>query len=351
MNSANDKLKQFVKPQFDPKTVQLLGTIAFIFLVMSILLPGRFATIRNLTSMGFQFPEFGLLCIGIAMTIITAGADLSIVAIANLSAVVNAIILIQRMPVDAPPATVAMYLALCVVMTLLIGIVCGCINGFLVGKLNVFPILATLGTQNLFAGMAIILTGGIGVYGRVPRTLTYLGSGTIFGIIPVPLVFFLVFLAIVYTLIHKTPYGLKTQWFGANRIATFFSGIDNVRTVFTTYLFSAIIGSFAGFLILARTASAKGDYGVTLVLQCLLVAVLGGVSPLGGKGNIFNVFLAVFSIQLIETGFNFMRISSYVRASTYGGLLIVSMVLEYVINKLKERREIKASMIYEEKTS
>jgi simple sugar transport system permease protein len=343
-----NRLKSFVKPQIDPKTAQLLGIIAVIFIWMSILLPGRFATVRNITAMGFQFPEVGLLSIGIAMTMITAGADLSIVAVANLSAVVNAMILIQRMPQNADSSTIALYLFFCVVMTLLIGIVCGCINGFLIGKLKVFPILATLGTQNLFAGMAIILTGGIGVFGPVPRTLTFIGSGLILDTVPVPFVFFLVFLIIVYTLIHKTPYGLKTQWFGANRKASFYSGIDNAKTVFTTYLFSAIIGSCTGFLILARTASAKGDYGVTLVLQCLLVSVLGGVSPLGGKGNILNVFLAVISLQLIDTGFNFMRISTYVRASTYGGLLIISMVLEYALNKYRERRMIKASMLKEQ---
>ncbi|MDR7869295.1 MAG: ABC transporter permease [Tissierellaceae bacterium] len=312
---------------------------------MSVLNPGKYATMNNLMSMCFQFPEMGLLTIGIAITMITAGADLSIVSIANLTATVNGIILIQLMPEDASGSSVVVYMILCIFATVIIGILCGSLNGLLIGKLSIFPILATLGTQNLFTGISMILTRGVGVFGTVPAALTFIGSGRILGILPVPLILFLVALLLVYTLIHRTPYGMKTQWFGANRKASFYAGIDNVKTVFKTYLFSALLGSVTGFLILARTASAKADYGSTLVLQALLASVLGGISPLGGKGNILNVFLSIISLQLLDSGFNFLRISSFVRASTYGGLLIVSIVIEYIINKYQMKREAKRAIM------
>ncbi len=331
------KIKETI--EFDDKSYQLIGILLIILIIMTILIPGRFATINNLIAMCYQFPEIGLFSIGIAITMIIGGADLSIVSIANLSAVISGIIIIQKMPSNANSELAIKYILISLLTTLLIGIISGFINGYIIGYMKVFPILVTLGTQNLYFGIAVILTGGIGVYGTVPELLYFIGSGKLFNIIPVPLAYFTIFFLITYILIHKTPYGIKAQLYGSNKIASYYSGIDNKKVVLKTYILSSIIGSFTGFLILARTSSAKGDYGITLVLQALLVSVLGGVSPLGGKGNLINVLLAVLSLQLIDTGFNFMRISPYVRASTYGGMLIISIAIEYLIKKYKEKIE------------
>lgn len=331
-------------PKFSQTTAQLIGINMVIFVIMALLKPDKFVTAFNFQSMSFQFPEHGLLTIGVAITMITAGADLSIVAVANLVATVNGIILLEVMPKDAPPSTVIMYIGICVAAALLIGLICGAINGLLVAKLEIFPILATLGTMNLYTGISMVLTEGQGVFGIFPEELVYIGSGKVFGIVPVPLVIFTVMLFIVYVLIHKTSYGLKTQWFGSNRKASFYSGIDNVKTVFKTYVFASLLGAAAGILILARTNSAKADYGSSYVLQAMLASVLGGVSPHGGKGNMFNVFLAIIALQLLDSGFNFLRISSFVRSSTYGALLIIGILVEYIINRRQQQKLVKQAL-------
>lgn len=327
-------------PRINANTMQLLCICLVIFAVFSFLKPSRFPTLRNLESMCFQMPEPGLFTLGIAITMLTAGADLSIVAVANLVATLCGLMLLNVMPQDAAGAEAVMYVALCFVIAVGVGLICGCLNGLLVANLGIFPILATLGTQNLYTGISTALTKGQGVFGTFPDALIYLGSGKLFGLIPMPLVIFLLVLALVTVIIHCTPHGLKTQWFGSNRKASFYCGIDNVRTVFTTYVMSSIIGALTGILILARTNTAKYDYGTSYVLQAMLASVLAGVSPLGGKGYIPNILLSVLSIQMLDSGFNFLRVSSFVRSSTYGILLIVSIALEYLREKLKRRRDV-----------
>lgn len=322
-------------------TKQLLCINLIIFAVFSILRPARFPTAFNFESMCFQFPEPGLFTLGIAITMLTAGADLSIVAVANLVATIDGMILLQVMPQGADGGTVALYMALCVVVAIVIGLICGSLNGFLVAKLGIFPILATLGTQNLYTGISTVLTKGQGVFGTFPEALSFIGGGKLFGLIPMPLVLFAAALAVVTMVIHCSPHGLKTQWFGSNRRASFYCGIDNVKTVFTTYVMASLLGALAGILILARTNSAKYDYGTSYVLQAMLASVLAGVSPLGGKGYILDILLSVFGIQMLDSGFNFLRVSSFVRTSTYGILLIISVAVEYASGRLKMRKDIK----------
>lgn len=322
-------------------TKQLLCINLIIFAFFSILRPTRFPTALNFESMCFQFPEPGLFTLGIGITMLTAGADLSIVAVANLVATVNGILLLQVMPADAAPMTVGLFIGLCFLVAVVIGLLCGCLNGFLVAKLGIFPILATLGTQNLFTGISTVLTKGQGVFGTFPDALIFMGSGKLFGFIPMPLLLFLIILAIITVIIHYTPHGLKTQWFGSNRRASFYCGINNVRTVFTTYVIASLIGAITGILILARTNSAKYDYGTSYVLQAMLASVLAGISPLGGKGYILNILLSVFSIQMLDSGFNFLRVSSFVRSSTYGLLLIISVAVEYFNVQLKKSKDVK----------
>jgi simple sugar transport system permease protein len=317
-------------------TIQLLIMCGIIFVIMSALRPDRFLSIDNFQSMAFQLAEPGLFTIGMAITMIACGIDLSIVSTANLVAIVNAFLLVRYLPKEASALETMAFVLLCIVLSVVIGAACGAINGFLVARLRILPILVTLGTMNLYMGLGVVLSEGRGIFG-FPEELLFIGNGSVLGI-PVPLLIFLTALVLLFTLIHRTPFGLKVMLYGTNQKAAFFSGINTERTVFRIYVIAGILGGIAGLLIMARTNSAKADYGTTYVLQTLLASVLGGVSPLGGRGNIFNVFLALLGLQLLNSGFNFMRISSFVSESTYGALLIAVILIGYVVEKKKQNK-------------
>ena len=133
------------------------------------MMPTRFPTLRNLESMSFQFPEPGLFTLGIAITCSPPAPDLSIVAAANLVATLCGMMLLNVMPQDASASTALLYVLLCFGIALVVGLLCGFLNGILVAKLGIFPILATLGTQNLYTGISSALTKGQGVFGTFRR--------------------------------------------------------------------------------------------------------------------------------------------------------------------------------------
>jgi len=120
---------------------------------------------------------------------------------------------------------------------------------------------------------------------------------------------------------------------GSNSKASWFSGIDNVRVTLTTYMLSGVVAGLCGIVIMARSNSAKADYGVSYVFQALLTCVLAGISPLGGRGKVYNVLLSLVALQILSTGFNMLRVSPLIRDSIFGFLLVISILLDFISEK------------------
>ena len=139
-----------------------LAIIAVIvFALMGVLSPERFLSAQNLTSMAFQFPEFAILALAMTLAMMTGGIDLSVVGIANLSAVIAALILTEFADPNLSIQASLLFLGFALGVSLLIGAVAGLLNGTLVAFLGLPPILATLGSGLVFTGLAIALTGGL----------------------------------------------------------------------------------------------------------------------------------------------------------------------------------------------
>ncbi len=245
----------------DRKTLQLIGISVVLFVVMVILRGDRFLRAANIDSMLFQLVEPGLFAMCIAIAYLSKGIDLSIVTTANLVGIVCGIIL--RLYAAPDGSNAALLIVLCVFVALIIGALCGLLNGLLIAKLGIFPILVTLGTQNVFMGIGMILTQGR-AEGNFPQALLDFGNAHIIGV-PLLTVLFLILFAALCVVVHKTPYGRKLQWMGANSKAAWFTGIDNTRVTLTTYVISGVLAALAGIVIMARTNSAKADYGVSYV--------------------------------------------------------------------------------------
>src|SRR4051812_43231480 len=178
-----------------------LLTVA-IFLVMSALDPSTFLSFGNLSSMAFQFPEFAILSLAMMLAMMTGGIDLSIVGIANLSAVVAALILASLAGPAATGLHAASAIALAAAAAIGIGAVMGLLNGVAIGFFGLPPILASLGSGLVFTGLAVAITGGSAVLG-FPPAFAFLGNGSVLGI-PVPLVVVLVLGLGVWFLLERT---------------------------------------------------------------------------------------------------------------------------------------------------
>jgi len=323
------------KNLFSNRKAQLISACLIIFIMMAVGRPSTFLTLTNFQSMMVQISDVGIFALAMAITMIAAGVNLSIINLGNLVAVINAVLLKSMVTERTSASSIYLILLLCLGISLTVGYIAGVINSFLIANLKIPEILATLGTMNIFLGTAMIITNGQGIIG-FPQQLLDFGSNNILGI-PIPFLVFLIVAIILYIIIQKTPFGTQLKLFGLNRQASYFSGINNKKVIYKTYIISCMVASISGLMIMARTNSATVDYGATLILITLLIGVLSGIDPAGGTGDVLNIFLALLVMQLLNSGLNLLRVSSFIREMTPAALLVVIVSLEHYLHARSER--------------
>ena len=321
MNGLTKRLR------IDSNLLQLLLLTVLIFAGMAALNPERFLRPYVFESITFVAPELGLLAIAMMVAMLTGGIDLSVIGIANLSCILAGLFFhaagAPRGPelvnLPLPMVGLGVLLALCT------GILAGAVNGFLITKLRITPILATIGTGQVFTGICLVLTGGPAVVG-FPALWGQIGNGTLLGI-AVPLLVFLAVSALVWFLLTRTGFGIDLALIGTNARAAAFAGIRTGRRVFFSYVLTGALASLAGILLSGRTNAAKSDYGVSYLLQAVLIAVLAGTNPAGGRGNVVGVGLALLALMLLSSGLQMMRFSNFLVDLIWGGFLLLSIAL------------------------
>lgn len=332
-----EKIKNSLK-SYDKNIITLLGIAIGIVVIMSVITP-EFLSRSNISSMAFQFPEFGILCFGMMLCLISGGIDLSMVGTANLSGIVAAVIILGTG--KSPVSIVFGILA-----SLAVGAACGLLNGYLIGQFQIPAMLVTLGGLQLYTGLGMAITKGPAITG-LPDAMQVIGNGTVFGVIPYSLIIFAVLALGVNFILKYTIYGKQVCFMGFNEKASRYAGINNLRVVMLTYMISGILAAVAGIVIISHYGSAKSDYGTSYTLLALLIVVLGGVAASGGKGKVSGVVLAVVILQFISSAFNILRFNSFVKTIVWGLLLIIIMAAKAIIQdqpikflpiKLKEKK-------------
>lgn len=304
----------------------MLAVINGLLLIAGALISGgSFLSIFNLQSMASQVPEIGLLAIGVmlAMCAGNGGIDLSGIALANLSGVLSAVIVSSFL--SASDNGTAFSLAF-IIGALLVGLLGGLINGVLIARLNITPILCTLGTQMAFMGLAVVVSGGKAVMVGSPALLSSLGNDMLFEV-PYSFLIFVIVAAAVAALVKFTPYGLWLMLMGTNPKAAVFAGFPRNRVLIATYAISGTLSGLAGVIIAARNVNVKFDYGSSYLLIAILIAVMAGVKPEGGYGRVICVVLSAIALQLMSSLLNFGGLSNFVRDFAWGLLLLTFLAV------------------------
>lgn len=328
----------------DENITRLFVIVIALFIIMSLAMPSVFPTVQNFQSMCFQFSEIGIMALGIMVTMITGGIDLSVNATANLTGITAGLILTHMAPAGSSPAVVTTAIVLAVGAGLLVGLLAGLLNGFLISRVGITPILATLGTMTLFSGLSIGITKGTGIFG-IPEFQVF-GQGFFYGI-PIPLITFLALSLIISLILNRTTLGMRLYLLGTNPVASRYSGINNQDVLMKVYAISGVLSAVAGLVILARTNSANADYGGSYVLAAILIVVLGGVDPNGGFGKISGIILGILALQFLSTGLQMLlteyRGANFLKEFAWGLLLIVIMVINYLSAQRKLKVKTKQS--------
>jgi simple sugar transport system permease protein len=328
------------------KNITLFILLVVLLVLFSALRPGRFPTVRNFRSMLAQFPEFGLLTVAMMLSMVVGGIDLSVVAVANLCGVLAAIILSAGHAAGVLPGGTLVCLA--VIAVLGAAAVCGTVNGLLIALAGVPPILATLGTQGLLMGLAIIFTKGHGITGFPPE-VDFIGNGFIAGI-PAPFLIFAVMIAVVAFILRRTRLGFTMYMFGSNPVVARYSGVNNTTVLIRTYMLTGILAGISSLIMISRTNSMRPGYGTDYLLQAILVAVLGGTDPKGGVASLVGIVMGIMILQFTQSGLNIMAFSAFMKKFIWGLALLLIMVINFLIAKYNERKRIRLMREDSEKT-
>lgn len=304
------------------RQLNFLVAINLLALVAGVLLTGRnFASAYNLQSMGAQVPELGLLALGVTLAMVSGngGIDLSGIALANLSGVTSFLLVRGWVSADSSPM---LFTALFAAVALMVGLLGGMLNGLLIARTGLTPIIATLGTQLFFTGIAVALTNGSALTLGYIEPLDDFGNNPILGV-PMCFALFAMIALVLGIVLRFSAFGLQLYLLGTNPKAARYAGIAQTRILFRTYTVCGLLASIAGVTIAARTSSVKWDYGSSYVLIAILIAVMAGVRPQGGYGRIICLVLSATALQIFSSLFNFMSISNFFRDMAWGILLLL----------------------------
>ena len=325
-------MSKFFKLRSVPRSwdTAILGLLAMVLILASTTTEG-FLTSLNFSYIFSNTSEITIMAFAMTFLIITGEIDLSIASILAL----GSSMLGWSYQKGAP-------IWLAIIICLVVGTLCGFINGFLVTKVGLGSLAVTIGTLALYRGIANGILGENTV-NEFPEAYTSFGFdtfGTSFMPKTMPLIIF--FGLLFGFLLHRTPFGRRTLAIGQSPEAARFAGINVVRHKIIVFTFTGFMSGVAGVIYTFRFSTAQADNGVGLELLVISAILLGGVSIFGGVGTMWGVVAGVLLAGSVESWLTLREIHAQWRPIVTGILLLISVAAPVLVQKSKERRERKA---------
>lgn len=314
-------LTQRARNFFSMREIPLLMLIVVAVILLSLKNP-NFLIFGNIHSILLGASFEAIMAIAMSLLLILGGLDLSVGAIAGFTGVASGLLLDAEFGVG-----------ISVLGGIAAAVLVGFINGILVAKLKVPPMIATLGMQNIVRGLIYILTKGVGKP-NFPNEYNILGRYQIFGKIQSPIVISLVLMLVFGILFAKSSWFRQFYFIGGNEEAAKLSGIKVDRLRIFAYTFMGLMAGIAGVLLAARMGGAIPTQGQNMEMNVIAACVIGGCSVNGGEGSIFGSFLGVLVMALITNAFNLLGVDVYWQ-KTILGLILLLAVLTDLMRKRK----------------
>lgn len=290
--------------------------------VFSILRP-NFFSIENGQSILLQAAELGLIAIPAAFLIMSGMIDLSVGSIASAAAVTGGMVMS-----DTGSASLGILAAVG------LGALAGSLNGFLVSYLGLNSFVVTLGGLSVWAGFALLLSGGKTIpRSELPETFRVLGTMK-FGPVPIQIVLLILVIIVGWYVLNRTKFGKEVKAIGGNQRAARLMGVNVKQTRFLLFIASGAFAAVAGLLLTAKVQSANPNIGSSLELDALTVVLLGGVAFEGGIGRISGVLAGLLFFRVLKTGLVFMQASPFLQTILVGATLIVAVALDESIQRV-----------------
>ncbi|GAA4398349.1 ABC transporter permease [Fodinibacter luteus] len=303
------------------QSVWILGVLVVIVAVFGVLSPTTFLTAGNMTNIMQNVSIWAVLAVGMTFVIITSGIDLSVGSVLVVSSVVAA----KTMEALGGQGWGTALIGL--VLSVVVGLAWGILNGFLVARAKVPPLIVTLGTLSVALGIAQIITGGLDIRSAPDVLVDTIGYGRLAGIPAISLIALAV-VVIGGIVLHKTRFGRYTYAIGSNEISARRVGISVDRKLVQIYALSGLLAGFAGILSLAQFGTTTIAGQSLTNLNVIAAVVIGGTSIFGGQGSMFGSMVGLFIPAVLQSGFVIIGVSPYWQTVAVGAILIAAVYVD-----------------------
>lgn len=287
---------------------------AVFFLINAILTPSFFTT-RNMVNILFQSSTLGLMVLGQGIVMMIGELDLSMEAILAFAPGVT-ILLANRFGINP---------LVCIVMTLIVGVLIGAFNGVVVAKLHANSFLLTMSTQIVMRGLVLFLVPFS--LARLDPVYTFLGKGKI-GSIQCAIIVVGIIYVLFELMFKKTSFGRRFLLTGGNRRASFISGIDTDKVVIYAFMLAGLLAAVAGLITAGRQNAVSNSMGEGMVMMAFAGAILGGSSFEGGKGLPLGMLGGTLLLGLIDNALNLNGVDVNLVSATKGALIFGAILLD-----------------------
>lgn len=277
-----------------------------------------FLTIRNISNILVQSSINGIISVGMMLVIVLGGIDLSVGSVAALAAVTSAQL------INSSSLLVA------VLLPIFIGMTVGFISGILIVKLDMNAFIATLSTQFFARGLTHVLSESKNVtVDKTNEAFTFIGSGKIFGVVPVQVIIFLVVILVMGFILTYTSYGRCIYAIGGNKEAAKMMGARVDKNTVIAYIISGGLAALAGIVLCARLGSGQPTSGIGYETDAIAAVVMGGTLLTGGWGTMRGTFMGIITLSVINNILNLEgNLSSWWQDVILGTLVLIIIIAQ-----------------------
>jgi ribose/xylose/arabinose/galactoside ABC-type transport system permease subunit len=307
-------------------------TIMFILLGLMIvfsLTSPYFFTLRNLTNIITQNTYFIIAAIGLSFVMIGGGIDLSVGWQMSLVGIVTAILMVQYQT----PAWLA------VTVGLLLGTCLGLFNGVIVTNVRVFPLIVTIATSTVFQGISYIISQSQ-TFRSYPEEFLFIAKGKIFGI-PFDVILTVIVVLFATFVYSKTKYGWNVMALGGNEEASRLAGIKTRAMKTSVYALCGFFVAMATMVMISKANTTSSAFGPGIEFTILTAAIIGGISFMGGEGNMLALVVGVFVLAVLGNGMQLAGWSTYAQYIVRGIILLGAVAFDEYQKNRKSKKRIK----------
>ncbi|WP_392336333.1 L-arabinose ABC transporter permease AraH [Pantoea stewartii] len=299
----------------------MLVVFALLFIACAIFVP-NFGSFINMKGLGLAMSMSGMVACGMLFCLASGDFDLSVASVIACAGVVTAVVI-----------NMSESLWLGVAAGLLLGVITGFINRFVIARLKINALITTLATMQIVRGLAYIFSDGKAV-GIEDERFFVLGFANWLGV-PAPIWITLGTMVIFAFLLNKTTFGRNTLAIGGNEEAARLAGVPVVRTRIIIFILSGLVSAAAGIILASRMTSGQPMTSIGYELVVISACVLGGVSLKGGIGKISYVIAGVLILGTVENAMNLLNISPFSQYVVRGLILLAAVIFDRYKQKNK----------------